>query len=434
MGFPRDVGERALAASASMSLNARFPNPADLRTAIATPWVQTVAALTAAQVVSELAFSFALPFTPLFIQELGVEDVTEVGLWAGLIAGVFALVLGGMAPVWGLVSDRFGYKRMIQRALIGAGLVIALIAFVQSPLQLLVLRVLHGALTGVVSAVATLVSLTAPRRYLATVLGMLQAAMFLGVSLGPLLGGAFADRFGLRAGFGVTGVLLIGIGIVVTLVVREPPREPRRTEIASAASPPERLIHRELLAVVVLMGIVRFVNVAPQPVLPLYVQQLVDDPATLGTTVGLVLAATGIASTISALLVGRLTDRYGWRATLLGCIGLAILVSPIHLLVTTVWQLAIVRSLFGLAIGGMSPAIQALLISVSPARKRGAAFGLLTMANSAGSGGGPVLASIVAAGFGVPAVFVATAPVLAGAAWLLTRLNVRSQETGDRSQ
>ena len=38
--------------------------------------------LTACQVVSELAFSFALPFTPLYIQQLGVEDVTEAGLWA----------------------------------------------------------------------------------------------------------------------------------------------------------------------------------------------------------------------------------------------------------------------------------------------------------------------------------------------------------------
>jgi DHA1 family multidrug resistance protein-like MFS transporter len=405
------------------------------RTAIGIPWVQTVGALLAAQVVSELAFSFALPFTPLFIQELGVDDLTEAGLWAGLIAGVFALAMGGMAPVWGLVSDRFGHKRMIQRALIGAGLVITLIAFVQSPMQLLVLRVFHGMLTGVVSAVATLVSLTAPRRYLATVLGMLQAAMFLGVSLGPILGGTFADRFGLRAGFGVTGLLLVGIGIIVTLLVREPPREPRRSEATGAAdSPPERLLHRDLLAVVGLMAIVRFVNVAPQPVLPLFVQQLVEDQSTLGTTVGLVLAATGIASTISALLVGRLTNRFGWRSTLLACIALAAVVSPIHLLVTSVWQLAVVRSLFGLAVGGMSPAIQALLIFVSPARKRGAAFGLLTMANSAGSGVGPVVASIVAAGFGVPSVFVATAPVLAGAAWLLARLKISSQPSGVRSQ
>ncbi len=35
--------------------------------------------LTAAQVVAEAAFSFALPFTPLCIQQLGVGDLTAAG-------------------------------------------------------------------------------------------------------------------------------------------------------------------------------------------------------------------------------------------------------------------------------------------------------------------------------------------------------------------
>jgi MFS transporter, DHA1 family, multidrug resistance protein len=75
--------------------------------------------------------------------------------------------MGGMAPIWGLVADRFGHKLMIQRASFGAGLGIGLIAFVQTPEQLLALRVVHGFFTGVVSAIATLVSLTAPRQHLA---------------------------------------------------------------------------------------------------------------------------------------------------------------------------------------------------------------------------------------------------------------------------
>ena len=62
---------------------------------------------------------------------------------------------------------------MIQRALFGA--VVAAVALVQTPEQLVVLRILHGALTGVVTAIATMVSLTTPRQHLATVLGMLQA-------------------------------------------------------------------------------------------------------------------------------------------------------------------------------------------------------------------------------------------------------------------
>ena len=401
--------------------------------AASTPWIRTVAVLSIAQVVSELAFSFALPFTPLYLLELGVRDATEAGLWAGVMAGTFAVAMGGMAPIWGTLADRYGHRLMIQRAFFGAGAAIGLMALAQTPEQLLVLRVLHGALTGVVTAMATLVSVTAPRPYLVTTLGLMQGAQSLGISLGPLLGGAFADLFGLRASFAVTGVLLCTTGLLVTLLVRDPAREmPQRREGPAAGSggrPSEglaagggRLIGRGLVAVIVLMAILRFATQAPQPVLPLFVQALVETPDGLATTVGVVLAATGIASTVSALLVGRLTGRHGRRATLLACIALALVLSPLHYLVQSVWQLIVLRTAMGLALGGMGPAIQALLIDVTPAGRRGAAFGLLTTANAAGNGAGPVVGSVVAAGYGVPAVFVATMPVLGVAGWVLARM------------
>jgi MFS transporter, DHA1 family, multidrug resistance protein len=397
--------------------------------AIRTPWVRTVGILTFVQVVTELAFSFALPFTPLYIQELGVTDLAEVGLWAGLIAGLFAVSMGVMAPIWGLVADRFGHRLMIQRASFGAGIGIALIAFVQTPEQLLVLRIVHGFFTGVVSAIATLVSLTAPRQHLGTVLGMLQAAMFTGVSLGPLLGGAFVDQFGLRAAFFSTGVILFLAGLLVTACVSEPVREPRRTSTAAGAEAEsrgqQRLFRRDVIAVVGLMALTRFAMMAPQPFLPLFVQQLVDSQEGLATTVGLVLAAMGIASTVGALMVGRTNRWFGERPALIGCLVLSAVISALHVGVSSVWQLMVLRTALGLALGGTGPAIQALLIDATPSGRRGAAFGLLTMANSAGSGAGPVLGGALMAGFGVQAVFLSSAPAFALAGWVVARLKRR---------
>jgi DHA1 family multidrug resistance protein-like MFS transporter len=376
-----------------------------------------------------MGFSFALPFTPLFIQELGVEDVAEVGLWAGLIAGVFAVAMGGMAPIWGTVADKYGHKLMIQRAFFGAGACIGCIALVQTPEQLLALRVLHGVFTGVVTAIATLVSLTTPRPHVGTVLGLLQAGQFLGIALGPLLGGAFVDRFGLRAAFAGTGLILVSTGLLVTLLVREPLREPRRSDQGAAAStdPSTRagLFRREVIAVVILMALVRFAQMAPQPFLPLFVQQLVESQEGLATTVGLVLASTGIASTVSALLVGRLSLRFGQQRTLIACLALATVFSALHALAGSVWQLLVLRIAVGLAQGGTGPAIQSLLIDATPRGRRGAAFGLLTMANSAGNGAGPVIGSAVLASFSVQAVFLATAPAFAAAGWVVARLRPR---------
>jgi MFS family permease len=172
------------------------------------------------------------------------------------------------------------------------------------------------------------------------------------------------------------------------------------------------------------MGVVRFVNLAPQPVLPLYVQQLLGETDRLATTVGMVLAATGVAASTSALLLGRVTDRYGWRPTLLGCLACTILLSPLHLLIGSVWQLLVLRTAMGFALGGMFPAIQALMILVTPPGRRGAAFGLLATANAFGNGGGPVVGSLVAAAFGVPMMFTSMVVVLGGAGWVLTRLRV----------
>jgi len=403
-----------------------------VRRAVTTPWVRTVAVLTAVQVISELAFSFVTPFTPLYVQELGVADPTEAGVWAGAISGISAVLGACVAPLWGMVADRFGHRLMIQRALLGSGIVILVTAFVQSPVQLLVLRIAQGMLSGVVAAIATVASLTTPARYLATVLGILQAAMFLGQSLGPLVGGVFADLFGFRLGFVVAGSIMVVLTILVTTMVPDPRKHARAAGVsnARAGAPvaadqgPRRLLTRELVAVVGLMGVVRFVNLAPQPVLPLYIQQLLGETDRLGTIVGIILAATGVAASTSALLLGRVTDHYGWRPTLLGCLACTILLSPLHLLIGSVWHLLVLRTAMGFALGGMFPAIQALMILVTPPGRRGAAFGLLATANAFGNGVGPVVGSLLAAAFGVPIMFASMVAVLGGAGWVLTRLRV----------
>jgi DHA1 family multidrug resistance protein-like MFS transporter len=400
---------------------------ARITTGLKTPWVRTVLILWVAQVVSEIGFGFALPFTPLFVQELGVTDVKQAGLWAGFAAASFAVAVGVMSPIWGTLADRYGYRLMIQRAFFGAGAALGAIYFVETPEQMIVLRILHGALTGVFTGIATMVSLTTPQHHLGTVLGLMQSALFLGIALGPLIGGAFADAFGLRAGFAATGIILMVTGVLVAFVVREPKRADA-DDPAAAGSPQtdedRRRVRQQIFLVIGLMAIIRLANVAPNPILPLFVQQLADSQERLATTVGLMLAATGIASTLSAIVVGRLADRLGRRAALLGCCVLAALLCPLHALVGTVWQLIALRTVFGLAQGGMATALQALLVDVTPPARRGAAFGLITTASSVGNGAGPVGGSSVAAAFGVQAVFLAMTPLYAIAAWVLTRVRV----------
>ena len=55
-------------------------------------------------------FAFVLPFLPLFVRELGVEEPERAALWAGVLIGIAPLLAGLLAPVWGRLADRHGHK------------------------------------------------------------------------------------------------------------------------------------------------------------------------------------------------------------------------------------------------------------------------------------------------------------------------------------
>ena len=63
-------------------------------------------------------FAFVLPFLPLFVRELGVEEPERAALWAGVLIGVAPLLAGLLAPVWGRLADRHGHKSIAVKALV----------------------------------------------------------------------------------------------------------------------------------------------------------------------------------------------------------------------------------------------------------------------------------------------------------------------------
>ncbi len=388
---------------------------------LAIPWVRTVFILWIVQLIGEIAFGFGLPFTPLFVQELGVSDPKVAGLWAGAMSAGFAVCMGIMSPVWGVVADRYGRRLMIQRVLFGMVFALGAIAFVQNPEQLFVLRLLQGILSGLGPAIATVVSLNVPRERLGAVLGMFQTAFFVGNTVGPLLGGIMGDQIGFRGVFVVTGVAFALAGLLVTFFIAEPAREPvvKTKEVTENTNQGWRqfLLRPEILVVLWVTILLRFANFAPNPVLPLYIQDLSHDPSRLATISGLLIAATGIASTISALVVGGLADRFGRRNVLLASLLVATLVCPPQAFVTNVWQLLVLRVLTGLALGGMTPALQAIITELTPPERRGMAFGVLATASSVGLAIGPLSGSLIAAQFGISAIFLAMIPFFLIGIW-----------------
>ena len=72
-----------------------------------------------AEFVATSGISLVMPFLPLYVLDLGVEDPVDAQRWAGLLIAANFISSALMAPVWGWLGDRYGRKKMVLRAILG---------------------------------------------------------------------------------------------------------------------------------------------------------------------------------------------------------------------------------------------------------------------------------------------------------------------------
>ena len=126
-------------------------------------WRRNLHAAWLSQFLAIAGFGFVLPFVPFYIQELGVTDAEELRLWTGILAAAPALSMAIMAPIWGLLADRFGKKLMMLRAMFFGTIIMSLMATTRSVQAVLVLRICQGLFTGTITASAALVAGGTPK-------------------------------------------------------------------------------------------------------------------------------------------------------------------------------------------------------------------------------------------------------------------------------
>lgn len=381
-------------------------------------WKRTLWVAWCAQFLSMSAFSFVLPFIPLYLQQLGVRDTGDAAAWGGAIAASAAFALALAQPFWGNLSDRHGRKPMVVRSMWGASLTMVLMGLATSPLLLLVFRFVQGLVTGTVTASNTLVSATVPREKVGGALGLMQVALHLGLSLGPLLGGVISDAFGYRVSFFVAAGLTAAGGSLVSLLVREdftpPPGGASQGVLAGSRAV---LAVHGMAAVLGVVFLIQYGNSGVAPILSLYVQVLAGEgPA--ATTAGVILAATGAVGALSAVIVGRLGDRIDPRKILVVCLlGAAMTCLP-QASVDHPWELLAWRMGLGVFLGGLMPTANATLSRIVPEERRGQAFGIAATTNALANGAGPLSGAAVVNHFGLSSAFLLAAS-LYGAGFLL---------------
>jgi MFS family permease len=166
-------------------------------------------------------------------------------------------------------------------------------------------------------------------------------------------------------------------------------------------------------------------NMSIEPIITVYVSQLVHDHSRVTLISGLVMSAAALGSILSASRLGRLADRVGhWNVLIGGLLAASLLLIP-QAFVTAGWQLIFLRFLMGLALGGLLPCIASVIRHHVPDGAGGGVLGTSTSAQYAGQVIGPVAGGFIGGQFGMRPVFLATCLLLAAGAafngWVRTR-------------
>jgi MFS transporter, DHA1 family, multidrug resistance protein len=393
----------------------QHPSGAAADGSAATQWQRTLWAMVGIQFVMTAAFSMLSPIMPLFLPVLGVDSASAVALWAGVLAGTTSFVAAFASPLWGRLADRHGRKLMLLRSSIAVGVFAALMGAAMNVWQVFACRALMGVFAGFSSTAIALVASQAPEERLGFALGWLSTGQLVGSLVGPLIGGFLADATGsYRIPFYCTAATIAVSTGFVWFGVRErfvPTAQARGGRallsglIAVARSP-------GLLALFFVLLMAQFGVRTVQPVVTLFVKELLGDRPDLATLSGIAFSITGLANIVAAPFLGNKSDKIGYRRVLLiSLLGAGLTTLP-QAFAGSYWAFTAQRFAVGLFIGGILPTANALIGRLVPRAQRGTVYGITASAMFLGNSIGPLSGGAVAAAFGLRWVFLVTAAVL----------------------
>ncbi|MBB1485408.1 MFS transporter [Oceanospirillum sediminis] len=366
-----------------------------------TPWQSQIRLLWWSQLISITAMEMSEPFWPLFLRQLagdvsGVDaGVTGVELWSALIYAAPLLVSGLVAPFWGRLGDKYGHKKMLLRASAGLALTQGLLFFSSSLWEVLSLRLLQGALAGVITAVLCYANRIAPDDQRSRIVGRLTSATAAGAIMGPLLGGVLIEYLDFQALFATASLVCVGITLILACYLEtDVPVQSEYPEVARER--PESVYGQVLLLFLLAIFLLQTAKALPSSWFALYAeQQLAATPL----ITGIIFSAAGVGMMLSAPVWGGWFDQVELSRRPIRLALIASLAGGCYLMhLQESWLgLLAVRFIWGICLGAMLPMVQATMIHLTAEHSQGLIIGkaqrAIKIGNLAGVGAGALLLS-----------------------------------------
>ena len=369
--------------------------------------------------VTGIGLSQIAPILPLYLKELGVNNPALVSELSGIAFGITYISMAIFSPIWGQAADKVGRKPMLLRASLGMSIVICCMGFAPNAYVLIGLRLLQGTISGYSTACTTLIATQTDREHAGYALGTLSTANIAGSLLGPTIGGFVEELFGIQNVFFITSGLLFIAFITTIFFIKESfKREDKKilsfNEIWSAL--PEKNLTLTMFVTFFILNLALF---SVEPIITVYVNHLSSGAGHIALLAGITFSASGIGNIIAAPRLGRLSDKIGTYKVILASLIIAGLLFIPQAFVQNTWQLIILRFLFGLTAGGLSPSVNILVKKITPQTLTGRVFGFNMSAGYLGTFSGSVIGGQIASYLGIRYVFfVTSALLLTNAVWV----------------
>ncbi|MGD6780454.1 MFS transporter [Sutcliffiella horikoshii] len=342
-----------------------------------------------------VGIGLVIPILPFYIDKFGADART-----LGLLVAVFAFMQFLLAPVWGRLSDKIGRKPLITIGLFGFAIAEFIFAYASGLWMLFLSRILAGTFGSALmpTAMAYVSDVTSSEKR-GQGMGIMGAAMGLGIVVGPGLGGWLAE-YDLSLPFLVAGVAATIAGILSVFILPESyPKHKREMDAQDSAGEKRdnqfvtmyKALKSPVGFLLILVFIMSFGLANFQSIFGYYTMERYNyNPS----EVGLIILIVGLVGTVvQGVLVGRMTKRFGEERVVTSALLISSFGFVLMTLATSFTTVLLTTCIFFLGNSLLRPSLNSF-ISKLAGNRQGLVMGLNNSFLSLGNVAGPILAGI----------------------------------------
>ena len=320
------------------------------------------------------SFNMLIPELPAYLSSLGGAE------YKGLIIALFTLTAGISRPFSGKLTDTLGRVPVMAFGSIVCFVCGFLYPVLGTVSGFLFLRLMHGFSTGFKpTATAAYVADIVPANRWGEALGMHGLCFSTGLAIGPAIGSYITMHFGINILFYISSAFAF-LSIAILMNMKETLEVRQKFSFSLLKISRHDIIALEVLPSAIVTFLAYISYGAMLTLIP-------DWTYHLGiANKGIFFVAFTIASLLVRFVAGKTSDRYG-RVPVLK-VGLSLLVVSLFMIafLDSFTGLLSGAAVYGIAIGVLSPAINAWTVDLSKPQYRGKAMATMYIALEAGIG------------------------------------------------